>query len=207
VSPSRGTLYVISAPSGAGKTSLVRALMQRQPDLHFSISYTTRKMRPSEQEGRDYFFVDKAKFQQMIDGHGFLEYAEVFGNFYGTPRAQVESFLGTGRNVLLEIDWQGARQIASTMPERRSIFILPPSRDALEQRLRGRATDSDEVIARRLADSLADLSHWKEFDYVIINDDFDRAAAELEAVVMGHAEHLRRDRPEVTTLVRSLLRQ
>ena len=164
-------------------------------------------MRPSEQEGRDYFFVDTAKFQQMIDGRGFLEYAEVFGNFYGTPRAQVEGFLGSGRNVLLEIDWQGARQIASTMPERRSIFILPPSRDALEQRLRGRATDSDEVIARRLADSLADLSHWKEFDYVIINDDFDRAAAELEAVVMGRAEYLRRDRPEVTTLVRNLLRQ
>jgi guanylate kinase len=207
VSPSRGTLYVISAPSGAGKTSLVRALMERQPELRFSISYTTRTRRPNEQDGVDYFFVDKDEFERMIPQGEFLEHARVFDNLYGTPRKHVEEFLKKGTNVLLEIDWQGARQVAAAMPERRSVFILPPSRDALEQRLRGRATDSDEVIARRLADSLADLSHWKEFDYVIVNDDFDRAAAELEAVVMGRAENLRRDRPEVTTLVRNLLRQ
>jgi guanylate kinase len=179
--------------------------MKRHPDLRFSISYTTRKKRPNEQEGRDYFFVDKPEFERMIAAHGFLEHARVFDNFYGTPRAQVEELLTAGNNVLLEIDWQGARQIRAAMPERRSIFILPPSRAALEQRLRGRATDSDEVIARRLADSLADLSHWNEFDYVIVNDDFERAAAELEAVVVGHAEHLRRDRPEITTLVGKLL--
>jgi len=203
---SRGKLFVVSAPSGAGKTSLVRAVLQHQPDLHFSISYTTRTKRESEQPGRDYFFVKKEEFEQLIARGEFLEHMQVFGNFYGTPRSQVEPFLESGRSVLLEIDWKGARRISETMPERRSIFILPPSREALEQRLRGRGTDSNEVIARRLADSLADLSHWDEFDYVIVNDDFERATRELEEVVLDRAEHLRRDRPEVTTLVRKLLR-
>ena len=201
----RGQLLVIAAPSGAGKTSLVRALMQRQPQLRFSVSYTTRRQREKEVGGRDYFFVDKAEFQRMIDANEFLEHAQVFDNFYGTSRAQVEALLTAGDSVLLEIDWQGARQIRAALPECRSVFLLPPSRAALETRLRGRGTDSDEVIARRLRDSIADMSHWKEFDYVVINDDFERATAELESIVTSDAPPLRRERPELQPLIRDLL--
>lgn len=201
----RGKLFVIAAPSGAGKTSLVRALMRRQPGLRFSISYTTRKQRPAEQHGRDYFFVDKAEFQRMIAAGEFLEHAQVFDNFYGTSKAQVESLLSGGDSVLLEIDWQGARQIRSALPECQSIFILPPSRAELERRLRDRATDSEEVIARRLRDSIADMSHWNEFDYVAINDNFERATQQLEAIVTDRGEALRSARPEVQTLVPALL--
>lgn len=203
--PQRGKLFVIAAPSGAGKTSLVRALMQRQPDLRFSISYTTRKQRPTERHGHDYFFVDKAQFERMIGAGEFLEHAQVFDNFYGTLRAQVEGLLAAGDNVLLEIDWQGAQQIRRAMPECQSIFILPPSRAELERRLRSRATDSDEVIARRLRDSIADMSHWNEFDYVVVNDDFERATTDLAAIVRGDGESLRRDRFELPTLLRSVL--
>ncbi|HWK75680.1 MAG TPA: guanylate kinase [Povalibacter sp.] len=203
--PTRGSLFVIAAPSGAGKTSLVRALMQRRPELRFSISYTTRKQRPTEQHGHDYFFIDKAEFQRMIEGGEFLEHAPVFDNFYGTSRAQVETLLAAGNNVLLEIDWQGAQQIRSAMPECQSIFILPPSRAELERRLRDRGTDSDEVIARRLRDSLADMSHWNEFDYVVVNDDFARATADLETIVSGQGTDLRGDRSEIQTLTRQLL--
>jgi len=201
----RGKLFVIAAPSGAGKTSLVRALIQRQPGLRFSISYTTRKQRPTEQHGRDYFFVDKAEFQRMIAAGEFLEHAQVFDNFYGTSKAQVEGLLSAGDSVLLEIDWQGARQIRSALPECESIFILPPSRAELERRLRDRATDSEEVIARRLRDSIADMSHWSEFDYVVVNDDFERATQQLEAIVTGRGEALRSRRPELQTLVPALL--
>lgn len=201
----RGKLFVIAAPSGAGKTSLVHALMKRMPSLRFSISYTTRAKRENERDGQDYFFVDKPHFERMIAEGEFLEYANVYGNFYGTSRRQVEQMLAAGENVLLEIDWQGAQQIARAMPELRSIFVLPPSRDALESRLRGRKTDSDEVIERRLRASIEDLSHWREFDYVVINDDFERATADLEAIVRGEGEHLRRERPEVAALVERLL--
>ena len=201
----RGKLFVIAAPSGAGKTTLVRALMERVPSLRFSISYTTRKPRPNEQHGRDYFFVDHAEFERMAAAGEFLEHARVFDNYYGTSKPQVESMLTDGDNVLLEIDWQGAQQIRRALPECQSIFILPPSREALEQRLRGRKTDSDEVIARRLRDSIADMSHWSEFDYVVVNDDFARATAELESIVAGHGESLRRDRSELQTLIRRLL--
>jgi len=201
----RGKLFVIAAPSGAGKTSLVRALMKRTPSLQFSISYTTRKPRPNEQHSRDYFFVDHAEFERMVAAGEFLEYARVFDNYYGTSKAQVERMLRDGENVLLEIDWQGAQQIRRALPECRSIFILPPSREALEQRLRGRQTDNDEVIARRLRDSIADMSHWNEFDYVVVNDDFERATAELETIVAGRGEPLRRDRSELQTLLPRLL--
>ncbi len=201
----RGKLFVIAAPSGAGKTSLVRALMQRRPTLRFSISYTTRAQRPNERDGHDYFFVDKPQFERMVAAGDFLEHARVFDNYYGTSRSQVERILDASQDVLLEIDWQGAQQIRRTLPECRSIFVLPPSREALEQRLRGRKTDSDEVIARRLRDSLADLSHWSEFDYIVVNDDFDRATAELEAIVTGQGEHLRRDRAELRELLARLL--
>ena len=201
----RGKLFVIAAPSGAGKTSLVRALMERRPALRFSISYTTRKQRPNERPGHDYFFVDKTEFQRMIDAREFLEHAQVFDNYYGTSRAQVEQLLDQGQDVLLEIDWQGAQQIRRALPECRSIFVLPPSRAALEQRLRGRGTDSDEVIARRLRDSIADLSHWNEFDYIVINDDFGRATADLEAIVTGQGEHLRRESAGLQALIAKLL--
>ena len=205
MSGQRGKLFVIAAPSGAGKTSLVRALMQRRPTLRFSISYTTRQQRPNERDGHDYFFVDKSQFERMVAAGDFLEHARVFDNYYGTSRSQVERILDAGQDVLLEIDWQGAQQIRSTLPECRSIFVLPPSRAALEQRLRSRGTDSDEVIARRLRDSLADLSHWSEFDYIVVNDDFDRATEDLQAIVSGRGEHLRRDRPDLRELLARLL--
>jgi guanylate kinase len=205
MSARRGKLFVIAAPSGAGKTSLVRALMQRRPALRFSISYTTRKQRPTERDEHDYFFVKKEKFEEMRDAGEFLEHARVFDNYYGTSRKQVERLLDAGQDVLLEIDWQGAQQIRRALPECRTIFVLPPSREALEQRLRGRGTDSDEVIARRLRDSLADLSHWNEFDYIVVNDDFDRATDELEAIVTGKGEHLQRDRAQLRELLAKLL--
>ena len=201
----RGKLFVIAAPSGAGKTSLVRALMERRPALRFSISYTTRQQRPTERDGHDYFFVDKPQFERMVAAGEFLEHARVFDNYYGTSRAQVVQLLEQGQDVLLEIDWQGAQQIRRALPECRSIFVLPPSRAALEQRLRNRATDSDEVIARRLRDSIADLSHWNEFDYIVINDDFGRATVDLEAIVAGQGEHLRRERAELQALIAKLL--
>jgi guanylate kinase len=201
----RGKLFVIAAPSGAGKTSLVRALIQRMPQLRFSISYTTRPKRETEQPGHDYFFVSPGEFNRMVANKEFLEHARVYDNCYGTSRSQVDALLAAGENVLLEIDWQGARQVREAMPECRTIFILPPSRAALEQRLRGRATDSDGVIARRLRDSIADMSHWNEFDYVVINDEFARATADLEAIARGTGEHLAAARIEVQTLVRHLL--
>ena len=205
MSGKRGKLFVIAAPSGAGKTSLVRALMQLRPTLRFSISYTTRKQRPNERHSHDYFFVDKAEFERMVAAGDFLEHARVFDNYYGTSRKQVEQLLDEGQDVLLEIDWQGAQQIRRALPECRSIFVLPPSREALEQRLRARGTDSDEVIARRLRDSFADLSHWNEFDYIVVNDDFDRATADLQAIVTGQGEHLRRERAELRELLAKLL--
>ncbi|PZN33364.1 MAG: guanylate kinase [Proteobacteria bacterium] len=201
----RGRLFVIAAPSGAGKTSLVRALMQRQPQLRFSVSYTTRAQRPNERHGHDYFFVDHEEFARMVAAGEFLEHANVYDNRYGTSRRETEKMLAAGENVILEIDWQGARQVRAALPECRSIFILPPSRAALEARLRGRGTDSEAVIERRLRDSIADLSHWDEFDYVVVNDEFERAVADLEAIVTGRGEHLRRDRPALQTLVRELL--
>ncbi len=200
----QGKLFVVAAPSGAGKTSLVRALMARMP-LRFSVSYTTRKPRDTERDGYDYHFVSKAKFQEMIDAGEFLEYAQVFDNFYGTSRSQVQSILDAGQNVLLEIDWQGAQQIRRTMPQSQSIFILPPSRAELERRLRDRKTDSDEVIVRRLRDSIADMSHWNEFDYVVVNDDFEQAVDDLQAIVEGRGDGFRRDRSGLETSIRSLL--
>ncbi|WP_184330948.1 guanylate kinase [Povalibacter uvarum] len=202
---SQGKLFVVAAPSGAGKTSLVRALMKRVPDLRFSISYTTRRQRETEKHEHDYFFVTREQFQQRIDAGDFLEHAQVFDNFYGTSRSQVQGILDSGHNVLLEIDWQGARQIRRAMPQSQSIFILPPSRAELERRLRDRKTDSDEVIARRLRDSIADMSHWNEFDYVVVNDDFERAVNDLQAIVEDRGDAFRATRSELQTLVRSLL--
>ena len=175
----QGRLYVVAAPSGAGKTSLVKALMEREPRIQFSVSYTTRKPRPNEIPGRDYHFVSAERFQEMVDNHEFLEHARVFDNCYGTGVHTVQEALSNGEQLLLEIDWQGARQVRSRIPQASSIFILPPSRQALEQRLKGRSTDSEEVIQRRLRDAAQDLGHWSEFDYVVINDRFDRAIDDL----------------------------
>jgi guanylate kinase len=201
----RGKLFVISAPSGAGKTSLVKALLERKPHLRFSISYTTRKPRPAEQHGRDYFFVDHATFENMVAAGEFLEYAKVFDNYYGTSLAQVVGILENGAHVILEIDWQGAQQIRKAMPECQSVFILPPSREELERRLRGRGTDNDAVIARRLRDSVSDMTHWNEFDYVVINNSFDRALIDLTSVIEGRGGDLQSSRPELAALTTVLL--
>ncbi len=203
----RGRLYVIAAPSGAGKTSLVKALMQREPQLRFSVSYTTRKPRPRETDGVDYHFVDAGRFQHMIKNGEFLEHAQVFDNSYGTALATVREALARGEQLLLEIDWQGAAQVRQRLPESHGIFILPPSRRSLEERLRARSTDSDTVIARRLRDSVSDMGHWREFDYVVVNEDFEHAVADLQAIVQGRGEALRADRPEVATLAATLLTQ
>lgn len=184
-----GRLYVVAAPSGAGKTSLVKALIERESGMRFSVSYTTRKPRPNEVEGEDYHFVDELEFRAMVNRQEFLEYAQVFDNFYGTAVRTVEAALERGELLLLEIDWQGARQVRDRIPAARTIFILPPSRAALESRLRGRSTDSPTVIARRLQDAEGDMGHWNEFDYVVVNDRFDQAVADLQEIVheRGHA--------------------
>ena len=202
----RGRLFVIAAPSGAGKTSLVRALMEREPGLSFSISYTTRRQRPNEMHGRDYFFVSRDEFDRMAGTGQFLEYATVFGNSYGTARAQVEQSLASGQDLILEIDWQGARQIRSALPECCSIFILPPSRAELERRLRGRGTDTEEVIIRRLGEAADDMAHWREFDYVVVNDVFERALDVLSAIVQGRdPPEARRDRAGLGELAAGLV--
>jgi guanylate kinase len=203
----RGRLLVIAAPSGAGKTSLVRALMERDPALRFSISYTTRPKRPNEVHGRDYFFVTRDEFDRMVAEGGFLEHATVFDNSYGTSKAQVEQSLAGGQDLILEIDWQGAAQVRTAMPECVSVFILPPSRDELARRLRGRGTDSEDVIRRRLGDAAADMAHWREFDYVVVNDDFDQALGELlEIAEGGDPPHSRRERAGLAELAARLTR-
>ncbi len=181
-------LFVIAAPSGAGKTTIVKALVARNPDLKFSISYTTRQKRRTEVDGVDYLFIDVDTFEKKRAEGEMLEYAEVFDNFYATSRSQVEKLLAEGHNVVLEIDWQGARQVRESMPECITIFILPPSLEELERRLRDRRTDSAEVIERRLRDAMSDMSHWDEFDYVIINDKLEQAVVDLESVLAGAGE-------------------
>jgi len=200
-----GRLYVVAAPSGAGKTTLVKALMQREPRLRFSVSYTTRAPRPNEVDGRDYHFVTQSRFAEMVAGNEFLEHAQVFDNFYGTAFRAVQSALCQGQLLLLEIDWQGARQVRARLPAARSIFILPPTRRALEERLRARSTDSEPVIQRRLRDAAHDLAHWTEFDYVVINDQFDQALKDLLAIVQERGEALTATRPEVARFAAGLL--
>jgi guanylate kinase len=201
----RGRLYVISAPSGAGKTSLVKALLKSEPRLRLSISHTTRTRRPTEVEGREYHFVSKPHFEEQVLRGVFLEHARVFDNDYGTSRAFVESQLAAGHDVLLEIDWQGAQQVRRAMPECVSIFVLPPARQTLAERLARRATDTPEVIRRRLKDAAGDMSHYGDFDYVVVNDDFERAVADLKRIIEGQGEDLRSTRPELKPLLAELL--
>lgn len=198
-------LFVVAAPSGAGKTSLVKALLAAEPELRVCVSHTTRTQRPNEQHGRDYWFVKPADFQAIVEADGFLEHAQVFDNHYGTSRLALEQAFREGSGVILEIDWEGARQVRQRVPDCTSIFILPPSRAELEHRLRSRRTDSDEVIARRLRDAVSDMSHYAEFDYVVVNDDFDRAVADLRRVVSGQGSELARDRPALAPLLQDLL--
>lgn len=182
---SKARLFVFAAPSGAGKTTLVHAMVQHNPDLRFSVSYTTRSPRSNEADGVNYFFVSRQQFAALRDAGELLEWATVFDNLYGTSRKQVEQILADRHNVLLEIDWQGARQVRESMPDCATVFILPPSLLELERRLRDRRTDSEEVIARRLRDAVSDMQHWDEFDYVIINDDLNSAVADLDSVLAG----------------------
>jgi guanylate kinase len=199
-------LFVISAPSGAGKTSLVRALLERRADLVVSVSHTTRRPRAHEVEGRDYHFVPVERFEALVAEGAFLEHAHVFDNYYGTGARQVSERLAAGSDVILEIDWQGARQVRAAMPSCVSIFVLPPSREALQQRLRERRTDSPEVIERRLRDAVADMGHYGEFDFVVVNDRFEQAVQELESILDGRGEGLRADRSTLSPVLQRLLR-
>jgi guanylate kinase len=180
----KGTLYIISAPSGAGKTTLVKKLIAKTNDLIVSVSHTTRQSREGEIHGKDYFFVDVETFQTMQNENAFLECAQVFDNFYGTAQQTVEDNLAQGKDVLLEIDWQGAQQVRHLLPDSVSIFILPPSIEALRQRLEGRGKDDVEIINRRMKDAVTEMSHYPEFDYLIVNDDFSEALKALKSIVL-----------------------
>ena len=186
-----GTLFVVAAPSGAGKSSLVNAVLSREPGIALSISFTSRAPRPGERHAQHYHFVDKAEFERMIAAGDFFEHALVHGDYKGTARQSVEPQLKAGKDVLLEIDWQGARQVREKMCDCVSVFILPPSTDTLESRMRNRGQDSEATIARRLAAAREEMSHYDEFDYIIVNENFDAAAAELRAIFVAH--RLRRE--------------
>jgi guanylate kinase len=201
----RGILIILSSPSGAGKSTLSRRLLEFDPEVRFSISATTRPPRPGEQEGREYYFKSRREFEAMVAAGDMLEHAEVFGNLYGTPRAPVEAAIGRGQDVLFDVDWQGGQQIRnSTLRDAVvSIFILPPSIAELESRLRARGQDPDDVVAGRMGKSRDEISHWAEYDYVLINENLPQCEAELRAIIQ--AERLRRDRrPELVDLVRRL---
>ncbi len=202
---SPGTLYIISAPSGAGKTSLVKALLDSYTGVSLSVSHTTRAMRPGEENGVHYHFVDVASFEAMVAQDAFIEHAQVFDNYYGTSKSSVEQQLAAGADVILEIDWQGARQVREWMPAAVSIFVLPPSRAALRERLRGRGQDDETIIARRMRDAVSEMSHYDEYQYVIINDNFDLALAELEAVMTAERRKLAKMQARYTPLLAELL--
>ena len=201
----RGILIILSSPSGAGKSTLSRRLLEFDPEVRFSISATTRPPRSGEQEGRDYFFKSRSQFEAMVDAGEMLEHAEVFGNLYGTPRAPVEAAVARGQDVLFDVDWQGGQQIRNSSLREAvvSIFILPPSMAALESRLKLRGQDSPEVVARRMATSRDEISHWAEYDFVLINENLRQCEGELRSIILS--ERLRRDRqPGLGELVRRL---
>lgn len=189
----RGLMLVLSSPSGAGKSTISRALLEKHPDLTMSVSATTRPMRPGEVEGKDYYFIDTAKFEQMVADGEFLEHAKVFDNYYGTPRGPVNDALKSGKDVLFDVDWQGTQQLRqNARDDLASIFILPPSIDELERRLYARAQDPEEVVKRRMAKATSEMSHWAEYDYIIVNEAIPASVAEAEAILA--AERLKRDR-------------
>ncbi len=201
----RGLLFILSSPSGAGKSTISRRLLSDEPELTFSVSATTRTPRPGEEDGREYYFKSREEFEAMIAAGELLEHAEVFGNLYGTPIAPVETAISKGRDVLFDIDWQGGQQIANSALQDAvvSVFILPPSLAELEGRLRGRAQDSDEVIAGRMSKSMGEINHWSEYDYVLVNRDLDACAAEVAGILT--AERLRRRRrPGLVDFVQKL---
>lgn len=202
---SSGTLYIVSAPSGAGKTSLVNALIKDDQRVSVSVSHTTRGKRPGEEHGVNYHFVSPDEFKALIDKNDFLEHAEVFGNFYGTSRSTLQQVLDRGDDLILEIDWQGARQVRELMPEARSIFILPPNLEALRQRLDGRGQDSDEIIAGRMKEAVSEMQHYDEYEYVIINDDFDVALEELKAVFRSNRLLLSKQQERHGALLKQLI--
>ncbi len=200
-----GQLYVLAAASGTGKTSLVKALLAQVPDLHVSVSHTTRPSRPGEVNGQHYHFVSPEQFAAMVTANAFIEHAEVFGNRYGTSFAAVQSALAAGQNVLLEIDWQGAEQVRRNFKQALGIFILPPSRAALAERLTGRGQDSKEVIAERLAGAVSEMRHYSEFDYLVINDDFNVALSELVAIVRASGCTIEQQTQRHQALITALL--
>jgi guanylate kinase len=198
-----GKLFIFSAASGTGKTTLAHALIERMPNLAFSVSHTTRAPRPGEKHGVHYYFINHREFEEMIAAGRFLEYAKVFDHYYGTSRAVVENLQRQGKTVILDIDWQGARSVKQAVPEAVSVFILPPSRAALEERLVGRGQDSPEVIARRMAKALDEMSHYSEFDYVVVNDDFEAALGDLRAIFEGRPETRRPVALDIAALLKS----
>jgi guanylate kinase len=200
-----GTLYIVSAPSGAGKTSLVRELVKQTDHLIVSVSHTTRTPRPGEQTGKDYHFITVPEFQAMRDTHDFLEHAQVFDNYYGTSKAWVDQQLDNGQDVILEIDWQGARQVRQLYPENVSIFIVPPSQAALAQRLRSRAQDSEHVIIKRLQAAVAEMQHYNEYDYLVINEAFAEALHALQAIVYSQRLRVKRQAQAQAGLLQQLL--
>ena len=187
----KGLLFVLSAPSGGGKSSLAKALVASEPDIAVAVSHTTRAPRPGEEHGVHYFYVSPAQFEAMVAAGDFLEHARVFDNHYGTSKQAVQSLLDAGKHVLLDIDWQGMRAIKQQQPTARSIFILPPTRQELETRLRGRGQDSEEIIARRMRDAISEMQHYHEFDYVVVNDDFEAALTDLRAIIRGRDADVR----------------
>jgi len=201
----KANLFIVSAPSGAGKTSLVKALVDSTSEVVVSVSYTTREMRPGEVDGENYFFTSDRKFLQMIKQNEFLEYAKVFDHFYGTSQASIQSQLDQGLKVILEIDWQGAEQVRERTQGTQSIFILPPSKEELEARLRARGQDSKEIIARRMRDAGSEISHYDEYDFIVLNDDFDQALGELTALVIGEGEFQPINEDSLTALTEELL--
>lgn len=201
----KGQLFIISAPSGAGKTSLIKALTNRLSDVVVSISHTTRAIRPGEIEGKDYFFTTVETFTSMIERGEFLEYAKVFDNFYGTSQSSVQRQLDQGLKVILEIDWQGAAQVRTRIKDTTSIFILPPSKAELEDRLRNRAQDSDEIISRRMRDAKSEISHYEEFDFIILNDEFDSALQKLVTLFSNSERYQPLSKEKLQSLTTELL--
>jgi len=202
----RGQLFIVAAPSGAGKSSLVNAVLARTQGICLSISYTSRGPRPGERHAQHYHFVDKAEFERMVAAGDFFEHALVHGDYKGTARQSVEPQLAAGQDVLLEIDWQGARQVKSRVPDALGVFILPPSREALELRMRSRGQDSEETIARRLAAAREEMSHYEDFDFVIVNEDFETAVCELQAIFVGSRQRRHIQQQRHAGLIAELLR-